>query len=75
MPAHTALPLADVASSGVYHRNALHARRDASSGVTPVISAKASSKGRPSATRRAMAPGTSGPARLRRSSTTVAASR
>ncbi len=75
MATHTALPLADVASSGVYQRKALQARRAAWSGDTPVISANASANGRPSATRRAMAPGTSGPERLRRSSTTVAASR
>jgi hypothetical protein len=72
---HTALPLAHDASSGVYHRKVRHARTAAWSGVSPVISLNAWSKGTPPATRWAMAPGTSGPCRVRRSSMTVAASR
>lgn len=75
MPAQTALPLAEVASRGVYQWKPLQARCAASSGVAPVISVKACANGRPSATRRAMAPGTSDPERARTSSTTVAASR
>ena len=70
-----AVPLAAEASRGVYQRKACQARPAASSGVAPVISAKAWSNGTPSLTRRAMAPGTSRPCRVRRSSTTVAASR
>lgn len=69
------LPLAHDASSGVYQWKAAHARAAASSGVSPVISRNACSNGTPSATRRAIAPGTSRPWRARRSSTTVAASR